>query len=264
MITIVIIDKQEADRNRTHAILSSQNDFAVLAQGKDGYDALKKIERFKPDIAILDICLDIINGPEIIPLLRCKSPETAVLFLTSLEDEEHICKILRHDVRGYLLKDRDMDALPAAVRLVHKGGRFISSKINDKVYHILTRLLKNQEGPQEFRRQSAKTVHDDITIPNGISRRELKVMTYVCQGYSTKEIAENLSLTAGTVRNYLSAAMQKAGLQHRTQVPLFIMRNGLLPLGGKKKKPAIMKNPVPISEVLNQIFRSKDPPVFQG
>jgi DNA-binding NarL/FixJ family response regulator len=240
MIKIVIIDKQEADRNCTKAILSSQDDFIVLDQGKDGYDALRMVERLKPDIAILDICLDVVDGPEIIPLLRCRSPKTAVLFLTSLKDEEHICKALYHEVRGYLLKDRDMYALAEAIRLVHKGGRFISPQINDKVYHILSGLLKNQ-GYAAVQYQSAKTVHDDMTIPSEISRTELKIMTCVSQGYSTKEIAENLQLTTGTVRNYLSTAMQKAGLQHRTQIPLFAIKNGLITLGGKKKKSSIVK-----------------------
>jgi DNA-binding NarL/FixJ family response regulator len=242
MIKIVIIDNRELDRNNTQAVIASQDDFTIVGIGKDGFDALKLIGDLKPDIAILDICLDVIEGTDIIPLLKGKSPATAILFLTALEDEKYICKAVSHEVRGYLLKSTDMAILADAVRLVHQGGRFINPKIDEKAYHIFATLLKtmNPVKPKvQGKAPSDTTVEDKQAIPAGISRIELKIMLYVGKGHSTKEIAEDLCLTTGTVRNYLSSAMQKAGLQHRIQVPLFVFKHGLMTLEREKNKPSI-------------------------
>ncbi|MDR2484912.1 MAG: response regulator transcription factor [Treponema sp.] len=244
MIKIIIIDKQNSDRNRTHAVLSCQSDFEVVGLGQDGYDALKLAGKVKPDIAILDICLDFIDGTESIPLLKAKSPATAILLLTSLEDEEHICKAVSCDVQGYLLKETDMDTLAAAIRLIHGGGRFISSKINGKVYHILSTMLKNRDrlneyAPFQHRLFQNASILKDTILPAGISKIEIQIMAGIGQGHSTKEIAEYLCLSVGTVRNYISSAMQKAGLQHRTQIPLFALKNGLIKLGERKMRRAV-------------------------
>lgn len=240
MIKIVIIDNWELDRNNIQALISSQDDFTIVGLGKDGYDAFKLVGELKPDIAILDISLDVIDGTDIIPLLKSKSPSTAIVFLTSLEDEEHICKAVVQEVRGYLLKDTDMDILADAVRLVYQGGRFINPKIDDKVYHILATQLKPMylaNFPHTV--SSNPTVEEEIDLPAGISRKELRIMLCVGKGHSTKKIAEDLSLTTGTVRNYLSSAMQKAGLQHRNQIPLFVFKHGLITLDKVRSKSSI-------------------------
>ena len=224
MISIVIVDKDGADRQRVQEILSRQSDFNVIGSGKDGYDAIKLVEKFKPDIAIMDINLDVLKGPASVPILKSKSPKTAVIFLTSLDDETNICEAITSEVRGYLLKDADMDVLNKAVRLVYEGGRFISSKIESKIYHILASLLKNN------RKTSSKPVRTIApSLPPEISKKELLVLTCIGQGSSTKEIAKTLGLTTATVRNYISSLMHKIGLKHRIQLPIFAIEHGLVP-----------------------------------
>ena len=223
MISIVVIDKQETDLSHIRACLASQNDFAVRGSGKSGYDALRLVETLRPNVAILDTCLDMANGLELIPLLKRKSPQPALLFLTSRNDESAVCDaVIREDVRGYILKETDMDSLIFAVRHAHQGGRFISHRINEQVYRILAKLLKTA---REFPTARTKAKSPVLT---GISTTELRILTSIGQGHSTREIAEELRLAQGTVRNYISSAMQKTGLRQRTEIPLFALKNGMI------------------------------------
>jgi DNA-binding NarL/FixJ family response regulator len=224
MIRIVVIDERESDRNLIQTTLSLQSDFEVVGCGKDGFDALKLTSGLKPDVVIMDTSLSDFEGTEIIPLLKSKVPHVALLVLTDLEDESHICKIAGLDISGYLLKSVDMDKLISAVRSVSKGERFLSAKILDKAYCILANMLRNHE-PQA---KTASKKPQRVTIPSNLSRVELRLMVFVAQGCSTREIAETMCLSAGTVRNYLSVVMQKTGLKNRSQMATFALKAGLI------------------------------------
>ncbi|MDR2495152.1 MAG: response regulator transcription factor [Spirochaetaceae bacterium] len=225
MINIIVIEGQETNLNDIRARLLLEPEFAVRGFGKDGYDALRLVETCRPDIAILDICLDETSGPDLMPLLKRKSPDTAFLFLTSKNDERSLCSIVsRDEVCGYLFRDADMDSLVFAVRRVYNGGRYISASLNELVYRILAKLLDTaRDYPTATPRSGGKTV-----LAANLSKIELKILTLVGRGYSTRVIAENLGLSNGTVRNYISFAMRKSGLSRRTQIPLFAIQNGMI------------------------------------
>ncbi|MDR3171940.1 MAG: response regulator transcription factor [Treponema sp.] len=228
MIRIVIIDEQDVDRICIETTVSAQHDFEIIGLGKDGYDALKLVAGLKPDILILDICL-----PGIIPLLRSKSLATAIMLFTSLEDDAHICQAIGSKVSGYLLKNTDMDQLAASIRVVYEGGSVITPRITAKAFHILSELVRNNDpckGSQSTSYQNGTW----NTIPSSISKTELRIMTYIGQGRSNQEIADKLCLTTGTVRNYISSAMQKVGLENRTQIALYAVKMGIIHLGSMR------------------------------
>jgi DNA-binding NarL/FixJ family response regulator len=223
MIKIVVIDEKESDRNKITKLLSSQVDFEIVGLGTDGYDALKLVSALKPDITILDFNLSYIDGAEILPLLKRKSPSTSIIILTSVDDDEHICKALENKVPGYLLKNTDMDMLVNSIRCIYRGGHYITPKIAAKAFHILSELMREKNKQKDI----TPSKGDSASFPLSISRTELRIMAFIGQGQSNKEIAENLCLKIGTVRNYISSAMQKAGLRHRTQVAIYALRNGI-------------------------------------
>ena len=226
MIRIIVVNRDETERNRICASLSIQNDFEIIGQGKDGYDAFSLVRKHKPDTAILDICLDVMEGTDSVPLLKTKSPKTEVIFLTSLEDDEHIRKAVKSHVRGYLLKGcDDMDTLIKAIRLVHNGRCFMSPRIEEKIYYICASLLRKDENRVPNNKQKSNRSAD---LLKNISKMEFKILACIGRGHSEKETAEELSISYGTVRNYLSSAMHKIGLSDRTQVPLFVIENGLI------------------------------------
>jgi DNA-binding NarL/FixJ family response regulator len=235
MIKIIIIDNHESERNHTQAVLDSQTDCQIVGLGKDCYDALILGQTLKPDIAIFDIGIEH-DSIEIIPLLKCRSPETAVFLLTALADEDHICKAIYHEVQGYMLKGTDAETLVSAIRHVYEGGQYISPIIRDKTYQICSQLIKNRErvsrGGMELRVKKEWGKGIDSSIFEKLSKKELEIMACIGQGYTTEETAARFQLARGTVRNYLSSGMKKAGLQHRTQIPLFAIEQGLIKVRG--------------------------------
>jgi DNA-binding NarL/FixJ family response regulator len=222
MIKIVIIAEPVWEENYLKKYLSSQRDFKILGFGKDDYDALKLVNTFKPDIVLIDIYRNDINGVEIAPLLRSKSPSTRVIILSSFEDEEHISKVLSNQISGYLLRNGDYEKIAESIRTIYRGGIFYAPRIASKVFELISKLLKkdNINYRQPLRNKTA--------IPSTISGMELRIMVFIGKGRSDKEIAENLSLKPGTVRNYISSAMHKAGLRNRTEIAIYAFKNGLI------------------------------------
>jgi DNA-binding NarL/FixJ family response regulator len=219
MIKIVIIDTMKQDREQISSMLFAQDGFEIAGSGKDGYDALKLSARFRPDSIIMDLGKNNSEGPKLVPLIKSKSPATAVIFLSRRDDNEYVIRALSAGARGYLTKGTDMNKLAASVRTVYSGGYSISPHIIRRTFGMLSELAgyKNIPPPPKGRR----------SVPANIKRTELQIMSFIAKGYSNKEIAETLRLTQGTVRNYLSSAMHKAGLQNRTQVAIYAITHGL-------------------------------------
>ncbi|MDR0567705.1 MAG: response regulator transcription factor [Spirochaetaceae bacterium] len=228
MIKIIIINKHEAERNHIKRILTSQENIEIIGQGKDDYDALTLVASRKPAIAVMDAGSIDADGVQIIPMLYAKSPATAVILHAPLADKKQIYKAIRHDVRGFVLKTDTPDSLIAAVKKVHQGGRFTSPTVRDKTYSLCAELLKNAETSKKNPAVPAKT--RKASALSDISSIELRIMVCITRGNSTEEIAKRFNLANGTVRNYLSSGMKKAGLRNRMEVPIFIIRHGLIRL----------------------------------
>ena len=232
MISTVIINAQKQDRDRIIALLSAQVDFKVVAHGKDGYDALKLIGSLKPDIAILDNHLEFIKGEELPPLLKARSPSTAVVILTTKMSDYQLCRAAANEVNGFICKETDLDTLPAILRCVCGGGCFISPLLAARVLRLLGggapmsykipdspagRIAMNRKGPD--------------ACPSGyLSKMELQILTCVGKGLTSAETAKTLDLAIGTVRNYISGVMHKIGLHSRSQMVRYAFSYGLVPL----------------------------------
>jgi DNA-binding NarL/FixJ family response regulator len=224
MIHVVIIDAKQEDRERIKKLLSLHRDFDVQGLGKDGYDAIQLMAVFKPDIAILDINLDFINGLDVLPLLRRRSPATMMVILASKLDDGQISKALGSKIAGFLLKDSDFDKMPYILQDICFGKYYMNPQVSTRIFHIFSKLLDRNNQANSF----PNLVH---SIPTGISRTELQIMSCIGEGRSNKEIAEYLSLKAGTVRNYISSAIHKTGVRDRTQMAIYALRNGLVSNG---------------------------------
>jgi DNA-binding NarL/FixJ family response regulator len=217
MIRIVVIDSEERYRQQITAYLSTQKDFEILKTGKDGYEALRLVDTLKPDILLLDINLRYIDGVQVTSILRFRSPRTAIIILTTLEDDEYVLKAICNGASGYLLKSSALDGLAEGIRTVHTGGSFMTPRIAAKAFRLFSEIVK--ERPREM------YLFPKRKLPN-ISGIEFRITTGIVQGLSNREIAENLHLQEGTVRNYISSILQKTGLRNRTQVAIYAIKNG--------------------------------------
>jgi DNA-binding NarL/FixJ family response regulator len=220
MISIIVINNKERDQILIGSLLSSQDDFEVAGFGRDGYDAIKLTETLQPDVAIVDFCVEHIKGMDLIPLIKRKSPGTAVILLSPWDDGRNVCDALGCGISGYLLKKTDMDKLVHSVRVAHVGGCYVSEGLFTQAFMALSKQARYEKIFRSFFPVVGKGAAR-------FSRAELQIIKFVCEGQSNKEIAENLSLTTGTVRNYISAVMQKAGTHNRVQMAIYALGNGL-------------------------------------
>ncbi|MDR0706944.1 MAG: response regulator transcription factor [Treponema sp.] len=228
MIKIIIIDSDEAELYRLKDGFSSQSDFDVIGIGKDCYDAIKLVGSKRPDIVIMDIELKDGDGIGLIPLLKSKSPNTAVVFFTNFEDEEHIYKALVQKPAGYIVKRGGVPNLCGAIKNIRRGDCFIGSQIASKVCSIFSHMAKKGVYPELM--PYNKQTYKKHTVPPGVSGIEMRIIGFIAEGRSTHEIAEHLSIADGTARNYISAAMRKVGVSNRSQLALFAVHHGLVPV----------------------------------
>ena len=234
MIKTVIVDGEKEIRDRITSILSAQGDFKVLAHGKDAYDALRLIGSLKPDIAILDNHLEYMDVEEIPPLLRARSPSTAIVIMSTKTSDSQLCRAVANEVSGLVHKETDIDLLPWISKCISDGGCFISPSLTARVLHLLAmvnwnniNLYLNQPAHAVLRGAKEKILPQED--PTGyLSKTELQVLTCVGEGNSSDEIAQNLHLAVGTIRNYISSVMHKTGLHSRAQMVHYALKYGLV------------------------------------
>jgi len=243
MINIVIINTQKQDSDKLVTLLSLQQNMQLLAHGKDGYDALKLIGGLKPDIAIVDYQLDYIDGEEISPLLKIRSPSTAIVILAAARISDYqLRRAVVNAVSGFICKETDMETLSVILTTIAEGGCFISPLLACRILRLLAspdqngRPLchkTNLSANSAFKKQRycgySKIFSKDD--PAGyLSKTELNILTSIGKGHTSDEIAKNQSLAIGTVRNYTSSIMHKIGLSNRSQMVLYAINYGLLSL----------------------------------
>lgn len=203
---IVIVDDDCLVTEALKTILGISEDVQVLATGSDGKDAICLYKKYEPDVLLMDIRMKNISGLEASAEILKEYPKANILLLTTFLDDEYIVKALKLGAKGYLLKQDYASILPA-LRAVCSGqtvfGQEIVSKIPD--------LIQKRE---RFDYEACE-----------INEREAEIIRLIANGYSNKEIAAEMYLSEGTVRNYLSAILDKLQLRDRTQVAVFYYKN---------------------------------------
>ncbi|MDR2553307.1 MAG: response regulator transcription factor [Treponema sp.] len=201
MIKIVFIDHQEESRNRICHALSLQQDFILAGLGTDGYHAITMVREINPNVVLLVPDLPAIDGFQLASMLKLAKPFTGIIMLSDVGRAlKEITRIHFTSISGYLTKDTSQDLLHLAIRTVYLGGCLIAPKIADQMDK---RQTKEEEFPWDK-----------------LSETELAVLDCIRKGLTTREIAEQLHRTEGTIRNYISAVLQKTGLHHRIQIAI--------------------------------------------
>ena len=238
IINIVIIDSQNQDREELTALVSAQNEINVLAYGYDGYDALKLIGSLKPDIVIVNNHLEYIEGEEVPPLIKARSPLTAVVILVSTISDIRLYRAASNKVSAIVHKETDMDILPRILRYVSDGGCFISPFFTFRVMQLLMGKKENDAFQIPDRKAASRPLipfPDMKYIPGKdpasyLTKNELRVITLIGEGLTSDEIAGRLGLAVGTIRNNVSSVMRKTGLCSRSQIACYAFNSGLVPI----------------------------------
>ena len=210
-----------------------------MCNGKDGYDALKLAGSLKPDIVLMGNHLEYIEGQEIPPLLKLRSPLTAVVLLAAGINDHQLFRAVVNEVSGFASIKTDLLILPELLKCVSEGGCFICPGLAARILHLISEA--NRKGfdiqghyfsnspaivsQKHFMEAKFPACEDPVSF---LSKAELQILTYIGEGYTSLEIADELQFAIGTVRNYISAMMHKIGLQNRSQMVRYAMDYGLI------------------------------------
>jgi DNA-binding NarL/FixJ family response regulator len=214
-IRILLVDDQRLMREGLRTLLELEADFEIAGEAGDGQAGLDAIAQLAPDVVLMDIRMPGMDGVEATRRLLQRDPAARVIILTTFDDEQYVFEGLRAGARGYLLKDVSGDELARAIRTVMDGGALIEPSVARKVFAEFARLAP-----------SARGVNNGLAEP--LSEREIEVLKLVAAGMSNREIAQQLFLAEGTVKNYVTAVLGKIGARDRTQAALRGRELGLI------------------------------------
>jgi two-component system response regulator DesR len=200
MIRVLLAEDQAMVRGALSALLGLESDLEVIGSAANGEEAWTLVERDKPDILVTDIEMPKLTGLELAQRIRDRGVDCKVIILTTFARPGFLRRALDAGVGGYLLKDAPADQLAEALRKVHRGGRSIDPQL----------ALEAWSG-------------DDP-----LNDRERQVLRLAGEGMSAVEIAEQLHLSQGTVRNYLSEAIGKLGVGNRIEAYRLARQKGWL------------------------------------
>lgn len=201
---VVIVDDDTFVSGALKTILEVNEDILVVGTGEDGKEAIQLYESQRPDVLLMDIRMKEMSGLEAAEKILLRDPQAKILLLTTFSDDEYIVKALKYGVKGYLLK-QDYNSILPALKSVYSGQSVFGTEITAK----LPELLKEK-------RSFDWPAHD-------IGEKELQIISLVAEGCSNKEIAEEMFLSEGTVRNYISGILEKLGLRDRTQLAVYYL-----------------------------------------
>lgn len=204
MIKVLIVDDQQLMRAGLRKLLDIEEGIEVVAEAENGLAALQALVA-KPDVALVDARMPVMDGVELVARLNTEHPEIACLVLTTFEEDEYVFGALRAGARGYLLKDTPPDDLVAAIRKVAQGQTILGSPVAARLIAEIT------QPPQGFPGTEL------------LSARERDIAGMIGEGASNKEIADRLHITEGTVKNHVSSALRKLNLRDRTQLALLVI-----------------------------------------
>lgn len=203
---VVIVDDDKLVCTSLKIILESDPDIEVAAMGHNGKMAVELYESLRPDILLTDIRMDVMTGLQGAEIILNKHKEAKILFLTTFLDDEYIIKALKIGSKGYILK-QNFDSLIPSLKAVQAGQTVFGSEIITRIPTL----------------NSDTNKHKFATFD--INEKEYDIIVQVANGLNNKEIAEELYLSEGTIRNYISVILEKLNLRDRTQLAIFYYKN---------------------------------------
>ncbi|MAT44478.1 MAG: DNA-binding response regulator [Anaerolineaceae bacterium] len=214
-IKILIVDDQELFREGLYTLLSVQDDFNVVSQAGNGEEAILETAKYQPDIILMDLRMPVLDGVLATKRISQQFPQSRVIALTTFDDDDLVFDALHAGAVGYLLKDVSPEKLFEGIRAASRGEYYLLPTITAKVMAEFTKLPR-----------MPKQAKSDL-IEN-LSRRELEILRMVSMGLSNKEIASDLVIAEGTVKNHLTSIFNKLDARDRMHAVLIAKENRIL------------------------------------
>lgn len=211
MIKVAIVDDHELVRRGLKDLIDTDPELEVIAQAGNVYDGFNTINNHRPDVAILDVRLPDGNGVELCREIKSHNPQIKVIMLTSYADDEALLGAILAGACGYVLKDINGELLLNSIHQVAKGQSILDEHAADRV------------------RERLRKVGSPAAEISILSEQERKIITYIGDGLTNKQISEQMFIAEKTVKNYVSSLLAKLSLDNRAQAASLATRVGLRP-----------------------------------
>lgn len=213
-IRVVIAEDQALVRRGTALLLSMAPDMECVGQASNGDEAVKLALVLCPDVVLMDLHMPIKGGVAATREITLAQPNTQVLVLTTLDDDETVFEAVRAGAQAYLLKDASEEELLETIRALRRGESRLTPQIARKVMDQFRHLAQAQPAATQ---QAAATIGDDSSTAE-LTDKEERVLRLITDGSSNRQIAQAMALAEGTVKNYVSRIMSKLHANTRTEL----------------------------------------------
>lgn len=204
---ILITDDDTLIRESLKILLNLEEDIEVVGTASNGQEAFELCRKHSPDIVLMDIRMPVMDGVLGTKLIKDTFKHIKVIILTTFKDDEYIKEAVKNGAEGYILKNQSSDSIIESLRTVYKGNTVFERNVAETLSSML----------RDDRRKSPESF--------GITQREFDILSLIAEGLSNKEISEKLFLSDGTVRNYVTALLEKLNMRDRTQLAIFFLKN---------------------------------------
>jgi NarL family two-component system response regulator LiaR len=205
-IRILIVDDHSVVRQGLQMFLALDPEIEVVGEVSNGAEAVEFVKKLKPDVVLMDLLMPVMDGIEATKIIRRDQPDTEVIALTSVLEDNAVVGAIRAGAIGYLLKDTEADELVRAIKAAAAGQVQLSPKAAE-------RLMREVRAPES---------------PEKLTERETDVLRLLAEGKANKEIARDLTISETTVKTHVSNILMKLDVPSRTQAALYAVRIGLV------------------------------------
>ena len=213
MTSIVLVDDHNVVRQGLRAILEAEVDFSVVGEASNGLDGIRLVDSLHPDILVVDIMMNGINGLEVARRISRSSPKTGIVVLSMYDNEAYVIEALKAGAKAYVLKGATSNELVEAIRAVAAGRRYLSSPISERAIET---YMRKAEAPS-------------VDPYDMLTPREREVLFLASQDLSNNEIADQLVISRRTVEVHRHNVMRKLGLRNRIQLLRYAVQRGIIP-----------------------------------
>lgn len=208
---ILIVDDHEVVRLGLKSLLEQHPQFEVVAEAGNAKEAMEQVERYLPEVVLMDIRLPGVSGIEACEQITSNYPEIKVIILTSYAEDEMLFSAIRSGASGYVLKQISSDDLIKAIEAVGRGEGLLDPAVTQRVFQEVRRAVREEEA----------------SAFANLSQQEKHVLLLVSEGRTNREIARALFLGEGTVRNYVSSILSKLGVSNRAEAAAYAVEHSL-------------------------------------
>ncbi len=212
-IKVLVVDDHTIVRDGISALLSLAGDIDVVGEATNGSEAVKMVEKLKPDVVLMDIAMPLMGGLEATRRISKEFPATKVLVLTQYDDKEYFFPVLESGASGFISKAAASSELATGIRSVYRGDSYLSPSV--------AKLLVDN-----YRHIASERVTSDPY--SRLTEREREILKLLAEGFSAVEIAEMLVITPKTVEGHKTNLMAKLGIHNRIELVKYALRKGII------------------------------------